>query len=184
MFYKPEHWMLTYSGMKIDPFNVPHYLICIADIAHALAYQCRYNGHCNKFYSVAEHSVLISQALERDGRGVDAAKWGLLHDASEAYLGDMVSPVKKQIDKKFKFAENRIEKAVAEVFGLSGKVPDTVHEYDTRIRKDEMESLFRFIYTPEEYMTRIAPLSVPITGWMPEEAENNFMIRYNELWPK
>ena len=73
-----------FSGIVIDPFDPCPGLIRIADIAHALSMLCRFNGHCRHFYSVAEHSVRVAARCPKGLR-----LEGLLHDAVEAYLGDV-----------------------------------------------------------------------------------------------
>src|SRR6266496_3875421 len=81
------------SGKWFNVFNPKPEDVDIRDIAHALSNQCRFTGHTKEFYSVAQHSVLVSTFCAPE----DAA-WGLLHDASEAYLSDIASPVKKHPD--------------------------------------------------------------------------------------
>lgn len=93
----------TYSGIMIDPLNPDVELIRIEDIAHSLAMQCRFNGHCKKFYSVAEHSVNTLKVAERLFSDQPLiAKFALLHDASEAYLCDIPRPIKASF---FKYLE-------------------------------------------------------------------------------
>src|SRR5690606_29748913 len=82
-------WMQTFTGRRFWPLDPRPDEICIEDIAHALSMQCRYAGHCLSFYSVAEHSVLLSQHVAEPFR-----RWALLHDASEAYLVDVPRPIK------------------------------------------------------------------------------------------
>jgi hypothetical protein len=77
-------WIQTVSGRQFWPLAPKAEDVDIGDIAHALAMKCRYSGHTQKFYSVAEHSVHISLALLRDGWNPTTALWGLLHDAAEA----------------------------------------------------------------------------------------------------
>ena len=81
--------LTTYSGYHFDPLNPDPSLICIEDIAHALSNICRYGGHADSFYSVAQHSLLMSEVTTPRLR-----RACLLHDAAEAYLGDMVRPIK------------------------------------------------------------------------------------------
>src|SRR4051812_23383484 len=86
-----EPYIETVSGKKIY-FNEPtEDMFDIKDIAHALSMNCRYTGHCSRFYSVAEHSVHVSNLLK--GTSLELA--GLLHDASEAYITDIASPIKQ-----------------------------------------------------------------------------------------
>lgn len=85
-------WMLTYSGRVFHPLAPQPEQVAIIDIAHSLANQCRFAGHCRVHYSVAQHSVYVSDLLRP--LGVEAQLAGLLHDAAEAYLVDLPSPVK------------------------------------------------------------------------------------------
>lgn len=90
-----EYSMETASGNEINILDPMPSAISIRDIAHALSNQCRFNGHVRHFYSVAEHSVLVSHLLEElHPHDKDTQLAGLLHDAAEAYMGDMISPMK------------------------------------------------------------------------------------------
>ncbi|MEM9149127.1 MAG: hypothetical protein AAGB19_01555 [Cyanobacteria bacterium P01_F01_bin.3] len=83
----PDAWIQTFTGKAFWPLEPDPELICIEDIAWALAHQSRYSGHCDRFYSVAEHSLWVSGQCSPEHK-----LWGLLHDASEAYLSDVVRP--------------------------------------------------------------------------------------------
>jgi hypothetical protein len=85
-----EPWLRTYAGRHVHILNPRPADIYIQDIAHALAHTCRFAGHTPAFYAVAQHSVLVSELLTPD-----LALWGLLHDASEAYLHDLTRPLKR-----------------------------------------------------------------------------------------
>jgi len=155
----------TLSGNLIDPFNMVASDININDIAHSLSMQCRYNGHVSKFYSVAEHSVLVSQMVPNEYK-----LWGLLHDATEAYVGDMVSPVKKRLE-SFRTLEDNIHKVVAERFNLSCNIPELVHTAD----KDLLQMELKWLETGCR-----EPLH-GITGLEPSAAIELFMRTYNTL---
>jgi len=81
--------MDTYTGKIFHPLSPEPEEICIEDIAHALSLLCRFNGQCREFYSVAEHSIRVSDMLPEDMRLA-----GLMHDAAEAYIGDLIHPIK------------------------------------------------------------------------------------------
>lgn len=133
----------TFTGLRVDPLNVTPEDISIADIAHALSLQCRYNGHSVGHLSVARHSLWVSEELEDDG----LAMWGLLHDAAETYLGDMVRPLKHSPDMKvFLDAEARLDEVIAEAFGLPWPMPARVHEADSAVLTE--------IELPEDYGAR------------------------------
>src|SRR4051812_41614297 len=116
-------WIKTFSGrfdfLKLDPNEIN-----IKDIAHALAHTCRFNGHCKKFYSVAQHSVYVSQIVPE----VDAPA-GLMHDATEAYIGDMTRPLKAMFP-EFGALEDRLWRRIAGKFGLPAELPETVKHAD------------------------------------------------------
>lgn len=83
-------WIQTYSGRRFWPLDPRTEDVCLDDIAHALSNLCRFTGHVKTFYSVAQHCVLASRAVHPD-----VAMLALLHDAAEAYLGDIARPWKR-----------------------------------------------------------------------------------------
>lgn len=167
-------WMQTYSGRRFWPMDPRSNEVFIEDIAHGLSMQCRYAGHCIRFYSVAEHSVLIARWLLAQCASAETALWGLLHDASEAYLIDVPRPVKPFLD-GYKAAESRVMAAVCDCFDLPREMPDAVHEADGGIINDERANMRRceheWAYTGEA-------LGVSLEYWTPEEAESEFLAAY------
>jgi len=107
------HWISTYTGKKVHYLNPLKEEICIEDIAHALALTCRFGGHCNVFYSVAEHSIRVANEVDRDHKLA-----ALLHDAHEAYLHDVPRPIKEDIV-RYKEIADVIQTAINKKFGLS-----------------------------------------------------------------
>lgn len=105
-------WFVTSAGRRFFPLAPRADDVTIDDIAHALSHVCRYGGHCREFYSVAQHSVHVSRLVPPR-----LAFHGLMHDAAEAYVGDMVRPLKRCLP-AFSAIEARIFKAIAERFGL------------------------------------------------------------------
>ena len=95
-------WIETFTGKRVNPMHLDEELIDINDIAHSLALQCRFVGHCLMFYSIAEHSILVADTVAKIrlsyvGTKENANKTllaALLHDAAEAYLGDIARPIK------------------------------------------------------------------------------------------
>lgn len=100
-------WIETFTGKRVNPMHLDEELIDINDIAHSLALQCRFLGHCLTFYSIAEHSILVADLVHREmyhaeseiyEGGDDFTKRtcmaALLHDAAEAYIGDIARPIK------------------------------------------------------------------------------------------
>src|SRR5688572_16807572 len=89
-------YLLTASGIRIDLLGPRPEDVTLPDVAHALARICRYTGHVRSaHYSVAQHSVYVSQHLRDQGHGLGIQRQGLLHDAHEAYTGDVASPIKR-----------------------------------------------------------------------------------------
>lgn len=93
--------------------------IHLEDIAHSLARQCRYNGHVSGFISVADHCIDVASRLQDAGYPDRVQAQGLLHDAAEAYVGDMVAPLKHLPGMEFyRRVDNKVEEAIAVRFGL------------------------------------------------------------------
>lgn len=172
--------MQTFTGRRFWPLDPRASEIDIRDVAHGLAMTCRYGGHSRRFYSVAEHAVLVSQFVPER-----FALHGLLHDSAEAYVGDMVRPLKHQPEMTpFRVAEAAIEVEVAKRFGLRwGPVAAAaVKDVDDRILVDEIRAIMR---RPRLYMGgrlgRLRPLGARILGLSPDVAERVFLDRYKEL---
>jgi hypothetical protein len=110
-------WMQTFTGRKFYPTAPLADDIDIVDIAHALSHLCRYAGHVDRFYSVAEHCVKVSEWVEAVTGDTGAALEALLHDATEAYVVDVPRPLKVQLP-DYRRAEGRVQLAVWQRFGL------------------------------------------------------------------
>lgn len=177
-------WIQTYSGKKYDVFNPDPNAIYIEDIAHALSNLCRYNGHTPGFYSVAEHSILVSEIFQ-DGRKM--ALYALLHDAAEAYIGDYCHPIKQHL-KNINELEDHNLKVIFGVFGLEYPAPDEIELADRAITVLEYESLmYRGLKWELEKKCHNNPY-VPfarilgINGYSPKEAKMKFLQRFEELY--
>jgi uncharacterized protein len=85
-------WVQTYTGKRFDLLNPKVEDICTADICFSLSKQCRFFGHTSEFYSVAEHSYRVMKIV-----GEEAKSWALLHDATEAYIGDISRPMRRSL---------------------------------------------------------------------------------------
>lgn len=168
-------WMQTYTGKAFYPLD-PHLEdIESVDIAHALSLLCRYGGHVSRFYSVAEHCVLMSQAVSPEN-----ALWALLHDATEAYLGDMIRPLKYQMP-SYVLAENILMGVICYKFGLKPQEPEEVKIADTRILLDEKQKLMVGEALPWAALQGLEPLRVHVNGWSPPIAEQAYLERLEEL---
>lgn len=166
-------WMQTISGRKFWPIDPRAEEVYIEDIAHALSMMCRFNGHCTRFYSVAEHSVYVSLLVP-----VEDAAWALLHDASEAYIADIVKPAKPHIE-GYKEAESRIMNAVCQSFNLPLEMPKSVKDADCTILADESEQVMG--PKPSDWNLPFKPSGIKIVGYSPSEAKTLFLNRADEL---
>ena len=165
-------WYGTYSGYLVKPLELEPKDVRVVDIAHALSNQCRFGGHCREFYSVAQHSVLVSYAAEKQ------ALWGLLHDAAEAYLVDVPRPLKRHLT-GYEEHEARILHTIGLALGLRGDCPQEVIEADERVLSAELRDLFE---PAEEWPELdVRPWPKVVTPWPAEEAEKTFLARYREL---
>lgn len=166
-------WMQTYTGRAFWPLDPRPEEVEIADIAHALSHQCRYAGHCRQFYSVAEHSYLLSRRV-----APEHALWALLHDAAEAYLVDLPRPVKRNVV-GYAEAEAAVMAAICARFGLPSEMPAEVHEADGRILHDEAAQ--NMARPPMPWNLPGLPLGLTLQLWSPLRAEAAFLNRYYQL---
>ena len=127
-------WILTRSGRKFDLVRPTAAMVDPADIAHSLSMQCRFNGHTNQFYSVAQHCLLVADLVP-----VEHQLAALLHDATEAYVGDMVRPLKEGMRHyaeaygarcPYEEAEERVWHAICARFSLDHDLPASVKHAD------------------------------------------------------
>jgi hypothetical protein len=167
-------WMQTFTGGRFYPLDPRPDDIDPADIAHALSLLCRYGGHVDRFYSVAEHCVLMSEFV-----APEHALAALLHDATEAYVVDVPRPLKAQLP-EYRAIEDAVWMAVAWRFGVALTLPAAVKEADDRILLTERNALMprAGIWWQDG---RIEPLPVKIHGWAPAEAERRYLDRWAAL---
>ncbi len=168
----------TYSGIPFRPLTPNYEDVTVKDIAHALSHQCRFSGHTRAFYSVAEHSVRVSQLLDAWGEPPPVILWGLLHDASEAYLVDIPSPLKRErVFDAYRVAEDRMMMAVCDRFKMSRKQPKAVHKADAVLLATEARDLMPFKSEHWGALTE-EPLAQTIVPWSSAEAERCFLVRF------
>lgn len=167
-------WMQLYSGAAFYPADPQPDDIDPTDIAHALSLLCRYGGHVKRFYSVAEHCVLMSYAVSPE-----AALYALLHDATEAYVVDVPRPLKRLLP-EYQEIEARVWEAIATHFGISPVAPDEVHDADFRICLNEREALMQNT-SRAWHIEDLEPLDIDVQGWWPAYAEHRYLARLKEL---
>jgi hypothetical protein len=177
----PGPYLQTVSGRFVNPFDPDPEQIDIGDIARALANVCRFGGHCRSFYSVAQHSVIVSELVEQRGGDVEDVFAALMHDATEAYLGDMPHPLKHRspLGKAFKEAEDHLEQVIAARFKIKAGVPE-IKKADRALLATERRAFSgENWHWPE--LDGVEPLALQLTAWPPDEAARAFAARYAEL---
>jgi 5'-deoxynucleotidase YfbR-like HD superfamily hydrolase len=166
-------YIITRTGRCVSPIDPRPEDIHIGDIAHALANLCRFAGHTNRFYSVAEHSVRCSFIV--DDR---AAFHALLHDASEAYLVDIPTPIKTLLP-EYKAMEERMMAVIYSVFevdpNLWGK---QVKQADLRMSAAEARDLMP---VGNYGLNKVKADDQVIVPWNPLVAEEMFLNRFSQL---
>lgn len=166
-------WIPTFTGKQFWPFDPRATDFDIVDVAHQLGMVCRYGGAVTRFYSVAEHCVLLSHAVP-----YRFAYPALMHDLAEAYIYDIVRPVKKSLP-EYRTIEGRIEEVGAGHFRVVYPWPDEVIDADRRIVTDERQQLMTDTTTP--WADAGEPLGIKVKGWTPEVAKVRFLQRFHEL---
>jgi hypothetical protein len=164
---------LTYTGRQFRPLAPRVEDIVIEDIAHALSNICRFTGHVRHFYSVAQHSIYVARSLPRS-----LQLWGLLHDAGEAYLCDVATPVKNQLI-GYRAAEEDLMKAVALKFGLDWPQHPEVKAADRLMFYRERDQLMPA--HPDLDPTPFAAQDFSIPHWTPEKAKIVFLSEFLQL---
>src|SRR3954454_9234708 len=177
----PGPYLQTVSGRWVNPFYPDPAQLNAGDIARALANQCRFGGHCRTFYSVAQHSVIVSELVEARGGDPEDVFAALMHDASEAYLGDMPHPLKHRspLGAAFKEAEAALEGVLREHFAIKAGVPE-IKRADRALLATE-----RRAFSAEDWhwpeLEGVEPLDLQLVAWSPDEAAAAFAERYAEL---
>jgi 5'-deoxynucleotidase YfbR-like HD superfamily hydrolase len=177
----PGPFLQTVSGRWVNPFDPDPDQIELADIARALANQCRFGGHCRTFYSVAQHCVIISELIEQEGGSTEDALTALMHDAAEAYLGDLPHPIKhrSELGTAFREAEEPLERVIRDRFSIAGSAT-AVKRIDRALLATE-----RRAFSAERWhwpeLEGVEPLDLELRAWSPDEAAEAFARRFEEL---
>lgn len=177
-------WFCTFTGKQyflLDPHPDD---ICIEDIAHALSLLCRFGCHIRTFYSVAQHSVFCAGMAFRSG-GPLLQMHALLHDASEAFLGDLVRPLKQQMP-VYKDAEDKTQKVIYQALGLplpTAAEHELIKRFDNTALLTERNNFLNYQDT-SEWDVPGQSIDVKIRPWSPKLAEKRFLKRFFDLRAK
>ena len=176
-----KDWIRTHTGRRFYPLAPRIEDFCIEDVAHALSNQCRYAGHTPELYSVAQHSVHVQEYLAQIGAGLEIQFAGLMHDAPEAYLQDMPTPIKRAMP-AYREAEDRVDVLLREFFGVATgpDIDETVKIADMGVFAMEVRDLMG---NPQDWDSTkgCRPQTWEIIPWQPIVARTRFMARYEEL---
>jgi 5'-deoxynucleotidase YfbR-like HD superfamily hydrolase len=177
----PGPYLQTVSGRWVNPFDPDPAQLDPDDIARALANQCRFGGHSRAFYSVAQHCVIVAAEVERRGGDTEDVLAALMHDATEAYLGDMPHPLKHRspLGAAFKTAEGHLEEVIRARFRLRADVPE-IKRVDRALLAAERRA-FSAEAWPWPELEGVTPLDVELLPWPPDEAARAFARRFAEL---
>jgi hypothetical protein len=160
--------VVTYQNAEVyDFFNLKKENVSVEIIARSLSKQCRYNGNTHGFYSVAQHSVRMSDAALLVLGDVDIAMQCLFHDAPEVFSSDIVNPIKLLLPPEFKQWEDKMDELV---FGYLG-IPFPLHPVVKRID----------LNICDEEMTIMLNGCVKAVYWPPDAAEELFLLQYEKL---
>lgn len=167
-------WIQTFTGKQFWPMDPNPDVISIIDIAVSLSRINRFTGHTTFPYSVAQHSCLVCDILPQEYK-----KWGLMHDAHEAYVNDMVSPVKKFFP-SYQEVETKLMKAVSQRFDLIWPVPKKIVEADYILLATEKRDIMG--PAPADWGKLPNPADLTIKEWSHEKACKEFLKRFEKLF--
>ena len=173
-----ELCILTFRGRYVYPLDLKAEDICIVDIAHSLSNQTRFTGHSREFYSIAQHSVIVSELLQGTGLELD----GLLHDASEYVLHDITRVLKRhsKFGDEYRVVEDRAQAIIASVFSLAHPEPPLVKKADLKALAAERRDLMPLNGTWEILKDIEVPRKT-VRPWSPRKAKRKFLRRYKTL---
>ena len=171
---RTDEWIQTYNSGIFTPLDPKPEQIELSNIAHALSMLCRYGGHCNIFYSVAQHCCYCFDMAGTNEQAFEA----LMHDASEAYLIDMPRPIKMLLP-DYRAMEKRLEEVIAKKYNLPFPISPEVKVIDNRMLATEKLQIMD--KAPMEWMKLPEPYDIKIESWSPDRAEYEFRWRFDTV---
>jgi 5'-deoxynucleotidase YfbR-like HD superfamily hydrolase len=175
------HYIETYLGKRIYFDNIKIENISIIDIAHSLSHICRFTGHTKEFYSVAQHSVLVADHQTT----LVEKRAGLLHDATECYLNDLASPLKKYLSGcGYSDLEDEFHHVINEKFDINGGMTPNIKKADLQALFTEKRDVLNFPDNDWGWGDDIERWDEVIVPLQPKEAKALFLKRFVELFPE
>ena len=168
-------WILTRGGRRIDLLEPSAAMVSPEDIAWALSMQCRFNGHTRAFYSVAQHCYLVADLVPAQYQ-----LQALLHDATEAYVGDLVSPLKAVLP-EYRQIELRVWHAICARFDIEPVLPPCIHDADLVALATERRDLMPQHQDEWACLVGTQPMQARIKPWTQPEAAQHYFDRLMEL---
>lgn len=169
-------WLQTWSGRRLDLLEPRPESINIIDISHGLANECRFAGQCRRYYSVAQHSVIASQMVESE-----LAMEALFHDAAEAYLKDIPTPLKALLP-EYRVIEERLSRVIRKRFGLPEDLAPEIKAADLQLLATERRDLMTFRRDSDwPCLDGVQPLDRTISAVGPQAARQLFRDRFLQL---
>lgn len=166
--------MNVFSGHRIDPLHIKEDDIHLEDIAHALSLLCRGNGHIKYFYSVAQHSLNCAKEAQRRGYSKHVILSCLFHDASETYMSDLITPIKKQM-KEYQVIEDKLLETIFQAFHiqLKDEEKNIWKEMDHLLLEAELKEMMPL----EENRSSVTLMSTPdLKEYYYREIEEEFKV--------
>lgn len=158
----------TVTGGIIDIHNPEPAMFNLIDIASGLSKICRFGGQCKHFYSVAQHCVIVA-ALSPVGYKLE----GLMHDATEAYLGDVIKPLKLILGETYVNIEKRFETAIIKAFNLNKTYLESIKPYDMMAL--EVEAEYLLFDNTQQWQFNMQSLGLGTELWAPDKAKAEFI---------
>ena len=146
----------TYSGLMVDLFNPTSDMINIMDIAKGLSYKAHFAGQKPLYFSIAQHSVLVYDLMRENVNDEKMLLLALLHDASEAYIGDMVKPLKNHLP-FFREVEDKLMEVICERYALDFNKLKDIKRYDLIAQDLEFKTFYEDSYAGKKFLKSLYP---------------------------
>jgi len=179
---KSQAWIQTYTGIEFDILEPTEDMVNLIDIAHSLSMECRYGGHIGDFYSVASHSMFV-EYLMRDYSPMFRLT-ALLHDAAEAYLKDVLRPIKRytQMGEEYQVLEAEVSRVIFKKFGihLTDEEWKIVKKYDEYSMIPEIKLWFPYVKLEDWNLGGYSEMTSEEKNMFLVSVENSKMMKIEE----